>query len=185
VTVAALAELVCLAVAAFGRPADLATCERRAAEISEVSQKHGVDPILMLAIDAWECDLRQDRDVLIYEGEPGHRRLSAIDACPTGYRFRDIALRRRTSTAEIYELAAMKLEEDRRRCLAARHRHSFIAHWNLGNRSYSLQVLAVAGALRGKPPRAGSKLTSRAADLVRRFLGALANVHSRREDLAK
>lgn len=179
-TVSALAELVCLAIAALGRSAVPAECESRAAEISEAALRHDVDPVLMLAIDAWECDLRQDRDVLVYEGLPDHRRFVAIDACPMGYRFRDVGLRRRTSSAGIYELAAAKLEDDRRRCRAAGHKHDSVAHWNLGNRAYSIQVLAVAGALRGKPPRVGSKLKSRAADVVRRFLSAVADLSLKR-----
>lgn len=168
-TAATLAKLVCLAALSLGRPVEPSECEQRANEIFAAAARHSVDPVLMLGIDAWECDLRQDRDGLVYD----RGKLVAIDACPMGYRFRDVARRRQISTADLYELAAAKLEDDRRRCRTAGHRHDFVSHWNLGNRRYSVQVLALVGALLGKPPKSRVHLTSRARDIVKRFLLAV------------
>ncbi len=57
-TVAALAHLLCLASGIFGRPAwDEARCAERAEIIGEAALRHGLSPVLLVAVDVVECDL--------------------------------------------------------------------------------------------------------------------------------
>jgi hypothetical protein len=179
VTAAALAKMLCLASGIYGRPAwDQPRCEERAELILASSERHFVDPVLMTAIDVVECDL-DDRDAPIYEMRRGRKRLVGWDSCPMGMRIRGPERRRQYDDEALIELAASDLGRSYASCRAD-HRSRSECEWravarrNLRSRDYAAQVLAVAGALRGKRLEGGSlrsrPLAERTAEIVRRLL---------------
>jgi hypothetical protein len=179
VTVSALASLVCAASSIFsGRAAwDEARCLARAEVILEAAERHVVDPVLMLAIDVLECELR-DEDVKIYDESDDPKRLVALDACPMGLRFRHPRRRRHLGVAELYDLGAAHLAKVTAWCEGGhggrrlgRRGHHPLAHWNWGNPLYAVQVLAVRSALLEKAigRRVERRLTSRTRVFVERI----------------
>jgi hypothetical protein len=187
VTLAELAAVVCLASGIFGRPAwDAQQCEQRAALVLATAERHSVDPVVMVAVDVLECELRDDVDAPFYKVVRGRRRLAGYDACPMGVRVRGVARRRALSAADIYDEAASRLAWWRSWCQAGhpgrgrepsrsylgRGRHSYVAHYNWGNPDYAAQVLAVAAALRGRQVRDVRHLSERAVAFVRRIYRA-------------
>jgi hypothetical protein len=181
VTAEALSAVLCLASGIFGRPAwDLAKCAERAAVVLAAAARHGVDPLLMVALDVHECELRE-KDVPVYKVIGEREVLAGYDACPMGVRVMGVDRRALYDDVALYELAASRLEHWKRWCgrghpggryrahLPARHH--YVAHYNQGNPTYSNQVLAVLDALRGRFVQAEARpdLTSRTADIVRRY----------------
>lgn len=155
-TVPALASVICLASGIFGRPAwTEEKCLARAEIVVDVARRHGLDPLLLLAIDVVECDLN-DRDARIYKKVGGKKRLVGHDACPMGVRIMGPENRSQHDDASLHELAAKKLARWRKWCRAGhpggkyrgtRAPHHFVAHYNEGNPIYADQVLAVRDAL--------------------------------------
>jgi len=173
VTIAALAKLLCLVSGLFGRPAwEDARCLDRADAIMGAAGRHGIDPVLMVAVDVVECDLG-DRDAPIREDG----RLVGYDACPMGVRLRGVTRRADYDEAALYELGAARLEAAKKRWKARRRRGHFVAAYNWGNREYAADVLAVAAALRGRRPRTAG-LADRIAEIVRRISAALSRKES-------
>lgn len=185
-TVEALAQVMCLVSGIFGRPAwDEPKCLERAGHVLEAARRHAVDPLLMVALEVQECDMR-DSDAPIYKVVGGRRRLAGYDACPMGVRIMGVSQRQRHDAASLYELAAARLERWRKWCrrghpggrypghLPAGHHH--VAHYNQGNPRYADQVLAIKDALEGgiaRPGRAGD-LTPRTREIVKRIHRAIA-----------
>lgn len=169
-TVAALARLLCLASGVFGRPAwEEAKCAERAAMIGEAAARYDLDPVILVAVDVVECDL----------GDRDRRGRGGVDACPMGVHFAGVAERRRYDARALYEEGARRLARGRELCRVGRHhRHSFVAHYNWGSRAYAAQVLAVAGALRGRAPR-GLRLAERTREIVRRLLRVFSSKEGR------
>ncbi len=169
-TTEALAHLLCLASGIFGRPAwSEAKCSERAEMIESAAVRHSVDPILMVALDVWECDL-QDRDNPVYEVVRGKKRLVGYDACPMGVRILDVGERSRHGAASLYELAASKLARWSRWHSRSRHSgHHFVAHYNPGNPVYADQVLAIGAMLGGRTVKRGPNLTARTLEILRRL----------------
>jgi hypothetical protein len=180
-TVEALSAVLCLASGVFGRPAwDLDKCDERAAVVLAAAARHGVDPLLMVALDVHECDLR-DRDAPVYKKVGGRQRLVGYDACPMGVRIMGVDRRGSYDVADLYELAAVRLERWRDWCgrghPGGRYRarlpvrHHYVAHYNQGNPTYSNQILAIRDALKGRFGEAESRsdLTSRTDEIVRRY----------------
>lgn len=177
-TASALAQVLCLVSGIFGRPAwDEAKCAERAEMIGASSRRHGIDPVLMVAHEAWECDML-DRDAPVYRVVSGRKKLVGYDACPMGVRVIGVERRARLGPAELYEMAAARLARWKRWCerghpgkrypghLPAGHHYS--AHFNQGNPTYSYQVLAVRDALLRRTP-SPRFLTERALEHVRRI----------------
>lgn len=173
-TVPVLAKILCLASGIFGRPAwEPAKCDERAGMIVEVADRYHLDPLLLASIDVVECDLG-DRDAVFYES--GLR--AGIDACPMGVRLRGKIDREDYPPAVLYEIAAKRLDEARKRCRGRHCRKHFVSLYNWGNRDYASEVLAVAAALRGK--RISTiKLPRRIADIVRKILASMKQVENR------
>ena len=183
-TVAALAHLMCLASGVFGRPAwSEAKCAAEAASMLAAAERHSVDPVLMLAIDVQECDMRDgvylDRhgrqrraDNPVFATVRGKKKLVAYDSCPMGLRL-PAAERLRMDNASIYERAARKLAAIRAMFPHKKPHH--VAQWNPGNPAYGYQVLAFATTLRGRrvPAKTASHLAERTAEIVRRLSLAL------------
>jgi hypothetical protein len=170
VTVSLLAQILCLASGIFGRPAwDGDKCAERAMMIQTAAAAHSLDPLLMVAIDVQECDLR-DRDNPVYRVVRGRRQLVGYDACPMGVRILGAGERAGYDAAALYELAATRLERWRDWHARARHRgHPFVAHYNPGNPEYAAQVLAFWAALGGRPVKRGGNLTERTVEILRRL----------------
>lgn len=170
-TAAALARLMCLASSIYGRPAwDDAKCAERADLVVEAARRHAVDPLLMLAVDVYECDM-QDVDAPIYAGEGKKRRIVGYDACPMGVRVRGVEVRRRLGPRELYDRAAVLLAK-----AARRHRRGPrhpVAAYNPGNPAYADQVLAIRAALAGRTSPSSLVITPRTRDIVGRLRGVL------------
>ena len=181
-TVEALAAVLCLASGIFGRPAwDADKCADRAAVVAAAAARHGVDPLLMVALDVHECELR-DVDAPVYKTVGGREELVGYDACPMGVRVMGVERRRSYDVPALYELAAARLEHWRDWCgrghpggrarlghLPRHHHH--VAHYNQGNPTYANQVLAIRDALGGRLRRAEKMqhLTPRTEEMLRRI----------------
>lgn len=183
-TVPALASAICLASGVFGRPAmPEARCHERAEMISEAAARHGVDPLLMVALDVHECELREDVDAPIYKKVRGRRVVVGYDACPMGVRIRGVAKRAEHDASSLYDLAASRMAVWKKWCSRGhpgkrwrgqlRDGHHYVGHYNQGNPTYFLQVLAIRGALAGRRPASEVGLTPRTLVIVSRCLRAL------------
>ena len=169
-TIQLLSQILCLVSGIFGRSAwDGDKCTERAMMIETASIAHSVDPLLMVAIDVYECDL-QDRDNAVYLVVRGKKRLVAYDDCPMGVQILGGDKRDRHDAASLYEIAASKLQKWSEWHSKARHRgHHFVAHYNPGNPVYSDQVLAIWAMLGGRTVKRGSNLTERTVEILRRL----------------
>lgn len=180
-TVEALAAVLCLASGIFGRPSwDADKCAERAGVIEAAAARHGVDPLLMVALDVHECELR-DVDAPVYKKVRGSEELVGYDACPMGVRIMGVESRRSYDVPALYELAAARLEHWRGWCgrghPGGRHlgrlprHHHYVAHYNQGNPTYADQVLAIRDALGGRPRRAEKMqhLTPRTEEICARI----------------
>jgi len=168
-----LSQKLYLTSLVFGRGWNWEKAEERAGMIEAAAQRHKVDPALMVAIDAYECDLR-DRDASVYAMVHGRRRLVGYDACPMGMRIMGVGRRARYNAVQLYEMAAADLERSRKVCLGSGHparicAERAVAKRNSRNRDYAAQVFAIAAALRGqRAPE--DHLTRRTVEIVRRLL---------------
>lgn len=176
-TAQALSLAICLASGAFGRQWSQELCDERAGQVLASAARHDVDPLLMLALEVYECDMREDVDAKVYKVVRGKRKLAGYDACPMGVRIMDVGRRRALGPADLYEVAASRLGRWRRWCRRGHpgggntlhHPHHHVAHYNQGNPAYSFQVLAVMAAVGGRPPRDVVLLTPRTLEIVRRL----------------
>lgn len=186
VTVEALAAVICLASGLFGRPAlPEARCLERATMIAASAARHGVDPLLMVALDTHECELRENVDVPVYKVRRGRRKLVGYDACPMGVRVIGLDKWQKHSAETLYELAATRMERWKRWCERGhpgRHYrgqlpadHHYVGHYNQGNPAYYAQVLTIRDVFRGRAPQAKYEpvLTDRTLEIVRRCARAL------------
>ena len=126
----------------------------------------GCDPVLMVAIDIVECDMREV-DNLVRRGG----RIVGYDACPMGVRIMGVKHRRQYKTGDLYELAATRMERWKKWCArvhGGRH-HPYVKHYNEGDPVYAAQVLAVAATLKAQRVRHRDELTERTRDIVKRL----------------
>jgi hypothetical protein len=181
-TAESLAAVVCLASGIFGRPAwDESSCLERAVLVQEVAGRHGLDPLLLVAIDVHECELRDFDGAPIYKKVRGRRTLVGFDACPMGVRVMGASERRSLDASSLHEMASRRLARWKRWCgrghpgklyrgdeLPAGHH--YVAHYNQGNPNYSPQVLAIRDALAGRAvrPEHAPLLTPRTQEIIRR-----------------
>lgn len=181
-----LAAVLCLVSGIFGRPAwNEARCLERAVVVKDVAERHGIDPLLVVALDVYECELRDDRDAPVYKKVGGKKKLVGYDACPMGVRIMGVERRSDYDVPALYELAAARLARWRDWCRKGHpggkypghlpEHHHYVAHYNQGNLIYADQVLAVRAALAGKIARSGESrdLSPRTREIVRRCLRAL------------
>ena len=116
-TVEALSLTICLASGIFGRPAWTPDkCDERAAQIMTIAEKHGIDPLLMVAVNIQECDMREDVNALVTVGTGKHKKIVGIDACPMGVRIMGAESRKPHAPEELYEIAARRMEHWKRWC---------------------------------------------------------------------
>jgi len=177
VTLAALSKIICLAWGIYGRTqlAD-AECDERAREVLAAAGRHRVDPVLMVAVDVQECDLRDDVGAPFYKTVRGRRVLAGRDHCPMGVRTWDS---RRYARAALYDEAARRLSRWKRWCAAGhpggKYRgagdHHFVSHYNPGNPAYESQVMTFYRRLRRLPVRErdASRMTPRTREIERRL----------------
>jgi hypothetical protein len=181
-TVEALAAVMCLASGVFGRPPLAETrCLERALMISSSAARHGVDPLLMVALDVHECELREDVDAPFRKRRRG-KIVEGRDACPMGVRV--VGRDAEYDAAALYELAASRMAVWKKWCSRGhpgKHYrgqlpagHHYVAHYNQGNPAYSAQVLAIRDVLADRATRAGrgAALTTRTTVIVRRYARA-------------
>ena len=177
-TVSALAKILCLVSGIFGRPAwEAAKCDERASMLSEAAEGHHLDPLLLVAIDVVECDLGVEDAKFRENG-----RVAGIDACPMGVRLRGRINREDYPPPVLYEIAAKRLDDARRRCRGRRCRGHFVSMYNWGNRDYAAEVLAVAAALGSKSlgRRATARsLPQRIAGIVRKIATSMKRAEDR------
>jgi len=167
VTLAVLAKMLCLASGIFGRPAwDDARCSEHAGYVMEAADRHGVDPVLMVAVNIFECDMGDKDNPIRRDGK-----LVGYDACPMGVRIIGVEHRQKYGPADLYELAAVRMERWKRWCERShrgRHHH-YIKHYNEGNPAYAPQILAVMAILKLRGARHGELLKDRTIEIVRRL----------------
>ncbi len=165
-TLAVLARMMCLASGIFGRPAwNDVKCEEHAGYVMDAANRHGIDPVLMVAIDIVECDMR-DKDGPVYKAG----RLVGYDACPMGVRIIGVERRQEYEAADLYELAASRMERWMRWCRRSHEgKHHFVKHYNEGEPVYSAQVLAVVATLKLRNVRHRDLLKSRTVEIVKRL----------------
>jgi hypothetical protein len=184
-TIEALSMTLCLASGIFGRPAwSPEKCLERATQISRIAEEHQLDPMMFVAINIQECDMRENVDAKFYApAQDQHKGLRSkshrlmpkqlgIDACPMGMRIWWPNGRKPEKTLDalaLYELAGKKMARWKRWCEKNHKGHYFVAHWNEGNRVYATQVLAFRSVLLGRPIKAEDSLTSRSKEIVRRL----------------
>ncbi len=181
-TLSVLAKMICLASGVFGRPAwDASKCDEHAAYLMTSAARHEISPVLMVAVNVVECDMREV-DNPIYAKVRGKDRLVGYDACPMGVRIKGPENRRRYGSGDLYELAASRMERWKIWC-ARRHRgsgHHFISHYNEGNPTYAAQVLGVFASLRVRSVKK-DLLTERTLEIVRRLAKVFVRGWSRNE----
>jgi len=159
VTPEALATLVCVASGALSGSAKTEDdCRERAIEIRAAADHHGVDDVLLLAIDVLECSMRDDVDAPAYRTVDGVRRRVGVDACPMGVRIVGRGVREGLSRADLYDrgaslVARWRDQHERRKCGLLPRGHHHVAHYNWGNPAYASQVLATVAVLEGRAPR--------------------------------
>jgi hypothetical protein len=160
-TLETLAQLICLTTAIFGRGSPSPSlCERSSSAILAATSETQIDPLLVVAVNIQECDLREDV-VARWSG--------GVDACPMGLRIRGKFSREEWPIERIYREAVRKMVRDRQRCKDLHHRgHHFIKHWNNGNPVYANQVLATYRYLSGKKVST-SGLVPRTLEILRRM----------------
>ena len=174
-TIEALSLTICLASSIFGRPAwTPEKCAERAEQIMSIAERHGLDPLLMVAVNIQECDMREDVNAYVRAGTGRGRRVVAVDACPMGVRFWGARIWERHDPQELYELAAQRMERWKRWCERAHlgpEEHHFISHYNQGNPVYASQVLGVLAAITHRKIELRHLLafTDRTREIVRRL----------------
>ena len=171
-TAAVLAQLICMTSGAFGPAWSASRCAEHAGWILSSAERHHVDPVLMVAVNAYECDMH-DRDAPIYRQLGNRRTLVGFDRCPMGMRVLGLAQSARLGPAELYEMAGVDLERSfsyyREKHLTIRDAiRKAVARRNSRSRNYADQVLAVAAALGGRRPSVEG-LTERTKEIVRRL----------------
>jgi hypothetical protein len=186
-TVEALTMTICLASGIFGRPAwTHEKCQERAIQIIKIAEQDDLDPMLFVAINMQECDMRENVHAKFFaptpvKGKKKPRQLG-IDACPMGIRLwwsNGKHPEKLPDSLALYETAGKKMVRWKRWCeknhkgKAFGPRHHFVSHWNEGNPTYATQVLAFRAVLLGRPVKAEDELTSRSKEIVRRLQRAL------------
>ena len=184
-TAEALSLVICLASGVFGRPAwTPEKCAERAGQLMEIGRRHGIDPLLMVAVNIQECDMREDVNALVTAGEGKHKKVIGIDACPMGVRIIGSDWKKHRAPEELYELAARRMEHWKSWCERGHHgrkpaglsleKHHFIAHYNQGNPVYASQVLGFLATITHRKVREkdSSAYTERTREIVRRLTRA-------------
>jgi len=180
-TVEALSLTLCLASGIFGRPAWTPEhCQERAAQITEIAARDNLDPMLFVALNIQECDMRENVEAKFYAPARGSKKpvQMGIDACPMGIRIWWPNGKKPVKPLDalaLYELAGKKMARWKRWCeknhkgKAFGPHHHFVSHWNEGNLNYATQVLTFRSVLMGRPLKSEDELTPRSKEIVRRL----------------
>jgi hypothetical protein len=190
-TIEALSLTLCLVSGIFGRPAwDTEKCTERAEQILSIATSHNIDPLLMVAVNVQECDMRENVDAMVYQGTGKKRKVIGRDACPMGIRLMGEAAKRKYEPKELYEMAAQKMERWKNWCEKGHQgqlykglkgdKHHFIYHYNQGNPIYAAQVLSILATIKGKSlnEKYEQDLTPRSKEIIRRLLRSLNDLRS-------
>jgi len=159
----------------FGRPAwTPELCLERAVQIQKISLEKDLDPLLFVAVNIQECDMRETVEAAVYTPATAKqpRKQIGVDACPMGVRFlwpNGKKPERSMDPGVIYEIAGQKMQRWKLWCNKNHKKHHFIAHWNEGNPTYAAQVLAFRTVLLGRPLKSEEGLTKRTLEIVRRL----------------
>ena len=174
-TIEALSLTLCMASGIFGRPAwTPEKCYERATQISHIAEEHSLDPLMFVAINIQECDMRENVEAKFFAKSTGQRKPKqlGVDACPMGMRIwwpNGKKPEKSPDVLALYELAGRKMERWKRWCEKHHKGHHFVAHWNEGNGTYATQVLAFRSVLMGRPLKSEGELTPRSKEIVRRL----------------
>ena len=172
-TIEALALTICLASSVFGRGKMAETeCKAMAENVTMAAKIADVSPVLILAVNIQECDLRERVDAPIWKGEGKKRKMVGVDACPMGVRILGITDSTKLVVERLYNLAGEKMSVMKKWC-ERNHKgahHHFISHYNQGNPTYAAQILGFMAVLQGRPVPDESSLTARSKEIIRRLL---------------
>lgn len=179
-TIEALSLTLCLASGIFGRPAwSPEKCQERAVQIMHIADEYQLDPLMFVAINIQECDMRENVNAKFFAPAKPHSKRKpqqlGIDACPMGIRIwwpNGKKPDKVMDAPELYELAGRKMARWKRWCEKHHKGHSFVSHWNEGNPTYATQVLAFRSVLMGRAPKSEDDLTERSKEIVRRLMRA-------------
>jgi hypothetical protein len=181
-TIEALSLTICLASGIFGRPAwSPEKCTERAEQILSIATSHKIDPLLMVAVQIQECDMRENVDAPIYKGEGKKRKIVGRDACPMGVRL--MGAIKPLPPEDLYEMAAKRMERWKDWCgkghpgtkfVNKGDKHHFIFHYNQGNPIYAAQVLSFLSAITRRPAKKEYEeaQTARTKEIVKRLARA-------------
>jgi hypothetical protein len=175
VTIEALSLTLCMASGIFGRPAwTPEKCQERAMQISEIAKQDDLDPLLFVAINIQECDMRESVSAKFFAPAVGRHKpkVLGIDACPMGIRIHWPNSKQPPKLMDalaLYEIAGKKMRRWKRWCERHHRGHHFVSHWNEGNETYAAQVLAFRATLAGQPVKNEAQLTDRTIEIVRRL----------------
>jgi hypothetical protein len=180
-TVEALSLTLCLASGIFGRPAwTPEKCMERAEQIIKIAAQDDLDPMLFVAINIQECDMRENVDAKFFAPARGKKKpvQLGIDACPMGMRIwwpNGKKPEKQLDALALYELAGKKMARWKRWCEKNHKRkvfgphHHYVSHWNEGNPTYATQVLSYRTILMGKNIKSNEDLTPRTVEIVKRL----------------
>lgn len=170
-SVSTLAALLC-AIKVLISPGqwDANTCVDHAKEYIEVSNKYSIDPLVLVSINIYECDMEDYRDV-IYSSSKG---IIARDICPTGLRIKKHLYQTRGgySFHEVLDKSAKLLasykQYHNKHCTDKNH--SYLQHYNTGyknhDNNYDNQVLEIYTALRSGKSTLSKKINLRAREIA-------------------
>lgn len=170
-SVSTLAALLC-AIKVLISPGqwDANTCVDHAQEYIEVSNKYNIDPLVLVSINIYECDMDDYKDV-VYSNSKG---IYARDICPTGLRIKKHLYQTRGGYTmyEVLDKSAKLLSSYKqyhnKHC--SNKSHSYLQHYNTGfkahDNNYDNQVLEIYTALRSGKSTLSNKVNPRAREIA-------------------
>lgn len=118
-------------------------CVERAGEYYIIGIKYDFDPVLLIAIDIYECDLRDD---VYAEFLDKNNKILAIDLCPMGLRVPG-KFRKKLDRLGIIDQATQILDYFRTNTKKCQEAHAYLNHYNSGwkhvKNNYGWQVTAI------------------------------------------
>lgn len=114
-------------------------CQERAAEYWSVGTRYNFDPVLLVAIDIYECDLHSSKQSNKFPR----------DLCPMGLRV--YQHQKLMSRIEILDRATARLDYFRRNTINHSESYAFLDHYNSGwvhiHNKYGWQIIGIYNTL--------------------------------------
>jgi hypothetical protein len=132
---------------------DQVSCQDHAQEYITAGEVYKIDPLVLVSIAIYECDLDDYKDV-VYSSAKG---IFARDICPTGLRIKTNLYETRGGFSRSYvinnsaKLLGSYKKYHNKHC-KSKHNHTYLQHYNTGfskhDNDYDIQVLEIYTALR-------------------------------------